>query len=207
MKKIIFICLFFIISGCASFQPDESVLIQPIVIEQAELPPLSSRFINNNFEFYCEMVISSCGKVERAKLLTSSGDPVWDSLAQISLMKWKYCPAIYEGHPIKLTVRRKIKVVFDNPKVYSLAEIQLQNFEKADSVYKALLSGADFCLLACNCSVSESKSSKGLLGCVNIKRYNDQIKNALAKLDEGEFTEPLPYGDRFVIYKRLHLNN
>ena len=207
MKKIIFICLFFIISGCATFQPDESILIQPIVIEQAELPPISSQFINNNFEFYCEMVISCCGKVEKAKLLTSSGDPTWDSLAQISLMKWKYCPAIYEGHPIKLSVRRRIRVVFDNPRVYQLAEIQLQNYERADSVYRALLSGTDFCLLACSCSVSDSKISKGLLGNVNIKRYNEEIQNALANLDEGEFTKPLAYGYHFVIYKRLQLNN
>lgn len=207
MKKIIFICLFFIISGCSIFQPDETILIQPRLVEQADLPPINSQFINNNFEFYCEMVISCCGKVERAKLLTSSGDPVWDSLAQVSLMKWKYCPAVYEGHPIKLSVRRKIKVVFDNPKVYPLAEIQLQNYQIADSVYKALLNGADFSLLAFSCSISDTKLINGHLGNVNIKHYNDEIKNALAKLDEGEFTEPLAYGDRFVIYKRLQLNN
>lgn len=207
MKKIIFICLFFIISGCTTFQPDESNFVQPMVIEQAELPPVNSRFINSNFDFHCEMVISCCGDVERAKLLTGSGDPVWDSLAQISLLKWKYSPAIYQGQPIKLSIRRRIKVVFENPKVYSLAEIQLQNYEKADSVYKALVGGADFSSLANSCSISDSKILNGHLGNVNIKRYGEEIQKALAILDEGEFTIPLVYSDHYVIYKRLSLNN
>lgn len=207
MKKIIFICLFFIISGCSVFQPDESILIQPMLVEQADLPPINSQFLNSNFEFYCEMVISCCGKVERAKLLTSSGDPVWDSLAQISLMKWKYCPAVYEGHPIKLSVRRKIRVVFDEPKVLSLGEIHLKNFTQADSVYNALLAGSDFSLLAMTCSISDSKIFNGKLGNVNIKHYSDEIRKALANLDEGEFTKPIVFGDHFVIYKRLQLNN
>ena len=153
------------------------------------------------------MVISCCGNVERAKLLTSSGDAEWDSLAQLSFLNWKYSPAIYEGHPIKLSIRRKIKVVFEDPKIYSLAEIQLQNFNQADSVYNALLNGIDFALLAHKCSISESKILNGNLGNVNIKHFNEDIRIALANLDEGEFTEPLSYGDHYVIYKRLRLNN
>ncbi len=207
MKKIAFICLFFIISGCSTYQPDETILVQPKVVEQSELPPINWDSRNNDFEFYCEMVISCCGKVEKAKLLTGSGDPLWDSLAQLSLMNWKFDPAIYQGHPIKISVRRKIKVVFDRPIIFSLAEIHLQNYEKADSVYKALLAGADFFLLAGNCSVSDSKIINGNLGNVNIRRYNQEIQNALANLDENEFTKPLGYADHFVIFKRLRLNN
>lgn len=207
MKKIIFICLFFLISGCSVFQPEESILIQPKLVEQADLPPLRQSVYTNNMEFFCEMVISCCGKVERAKLLTSSGDPNWDSLAQLSLMNWKYSPAIYEGHPIKLSVRRKIRVVFEDPKIYPLAEIHLQNYLQADSVYSALLNGSDFALLAFNCSISDSKILNGNLGNVNIKHFSDNIRIAITNLDEGEFTEPLHYGDHYVIYKRLRLNN
>ncbi|MBK7630574.1 MAG: peptidylprolyl isomerase [Ignavibacteriales bacterium] len=207
MKKIICICLFFIISGCSIFRPEELILIQPKLVEQADLPPLCQPFYTNNLEFYCEMVISCCGKVERAKLLTSSGDSEWDSLAQLSLLKWRYSPAVYNEHPIRITIRRKVKVVFDEPKIYSLAEIQLQNSMQADSVYNALLSGSDFALLALNCSISDSKIRKGNLGNVNIKHFSNEIRTALNNLDEGEFTEPLTYADHYVIYKRLKLNN
>jgi hypothetical protein len=181
--------------------------MQPKLVEQADLPPLRQSVYTNNMEFYCEMVISCCGKVERAKLLTSSGDLEWDSLAQLSLLKWKYTPAVYEGHPIKLSVRRKIRVVFEDPKVYSLAEIHLQNYYQADSVYKVLVNGTDFSLLALKCSISDSKILNGNLGNVNIKHFSEDIRIALANLNEGEFTEPLVYGDHYVIYKRQSLNN
>jgi len=207
VKKIIFLCLFFIISGCAVFQPEESNFIQPKLIRQADLPPLLSSFSSNNFEFYCEMVINCCGDVERAKLLTRSGDAVWDSLAQLSLLKWKYLPAVYEGHPVKLTVRRKIRLVFEEPKIFSLAEIEIKNIEKADSVYNALISGSDFTTLCLHCSISKSKERNGLLGNVNIKHFSNDIQTQIANLDEGECTKPLAYGDHFVIYKRLSLNN
>jgi hypothetical protein len=174
---------------------------------QSELPTINQTIYSKSIEFFCEMLIDCNGDVERAKLLTSNGDPVWDSLTQLSLLKWKYSPAIYDGHPIKLAIRRKVKVIFEDPKFYSLAEIQLQNSEKADSVYKELLMGTDFSILAIKCSISDSKILYGNLGNVNIKHFNENIRVALAMLDEGEFTKPLAYGDRYVIYKRLKLNN
>jgi hypothetical protein len=207
MKMNIFLCLLLITSGCTVFQPVETTLIQPKLLKQVELPPIRELIYNNYFEFYCEMLINANGDVERAKLLTGTDDEVWDSLAALSLLEWKYTPAIYDGHPIKLVIYRKIKVVFEDPKIYSLAEIQLQNYNQADSVYNALLDGIDFALLAHNCSISDSKILNGNLGNVNINHFSEDIRIALANLDEGEFTEPLVYGDHFVIYKRLSLNN
>jgi len=207
MKKIIFICLFFIIPGCTVFQPVETTLIQPKLLKQSELPPLKESLFSNRFEFYCEMLVNANGDVERANLLTGSGDEVWDSLAALSLLDWKYSPAIYDGHPIKLMVRRKIKVIFVEPKVVSLAEIQLDNLLQADSVYTALLSGADFTTLVLKYSISPSREIKGYLGDVNIKHFSDNISIALSDLNEGEFTKPLRYGEHYIIFKRLSLYN
>ena len=207
MKKIIFICLFFIIPGCTVFQPVETTLIQPKLLKQSELPPLKESLFSNRFEFYCEMLVNANGDVERANLLTGSGDEVWDSLAALSLLDWKYSPAIYDGHPIKLMVRRKIKVIFVEPKVVSLAEIQLDNLLQADSVYTALLSGADFTTLVLKYSISPSREIKGYLGDVNIKHFSDNISIALSDLNEGEFTKPLRYGEHYIIFKRLNLYN
>ena len=83
MKKILFICLFVITSGCAVFQPEEkTTLIQPKLLKQSELPSLQQIIMNNNLELYCEMHITANGDVDRAKLLTGSGDELWDSLAE-----------------------------------------------------------------------------------------------------------------------------
>ncbi len=207
MKKIFFICLFVITSGCTVFQPDETTLIQPTLLKQSELPPLRESITNNYFEFYCEMMIDTNGDVERARILNGTNDPVWDSLAVLSLMEWKYTPAIYGGHPINLLVRRKIKVVYAEPKYISLAEIQCDSREKADSVYSALLNGTDFTSLVLTYSTSSSKSRNGLIGDVNVKHFSDEISLAISLLNEEEFTKPLSYGNHFIIYKRLKLNN
>ena len=207
MKKIIFICLFFIATGCTVFKPVETALIQPKLLRQSELPPLKESLFSNKFEFYCEMLVNANGDVEKAKLLTGSGDETWDSLAALSLLDWKYTPAIYDGHPIKLMLRRKIKVVFVEPKVLSLSEILLDNFVQADSVYRALLDGADFTSLVLKYSISPTREIKGYLGDVNIKHFSDNISFALSELDEGEFTKPLRYGENFIIFKRLKLYN
>lgn len=207
MKKIFFICLFFITSGCTVFQPEEANLIQPKLLMQSELPPLRQSTFSNYFEFYCEMQINLHGDVERAKLLTSSGDAEWDSLAELSLLKWKYSPAIYDGHPIKLLISRKIRVVFAEPIIFSIAEIQLDNREVADSVYQALLNGADFTLLVQNYSTSDSKTNNGFIGNVNVKHFSEDISFEISKLKEGEFTGPINYGEHYIIFKRIKLNN
>lgn len=207
MKKIFFICLLLIASSCTIFQPDESNLIQPKLLKQSDLPPLRESISTNYFEFYCEMQINSNGDVERAKILNGTGDTVWDSLAALSLLEWKYTPAIYNGQPIKLVVRRKVKVVFVEPKVFSLAEIQLDNIDDADSVYRALLNGADFTSLVLIYSTSNSRANNGLIGNVNVKHFSDKISLALSQLKEGEFTKPLSYGEHYLIFKRLKLNN
>ena len=175
MKKILFICLFFIIQGCTVFQPETTTLIQPKLLKQTELPPLSETKFISSFEFYCEMLIDTNGDVDRAKLLTGSGDAKWDSLAELSLLSWKYSPAIYNGYPINLLVQSRIQVVFAEPKVFSLAEIQLDNPAAADSVYNALLSGADFTSLVLKYSTSSSRTKNGLLGDVNIKQLFRRI--------------------------------
>lgn len=206
MKKIFFVCLFFI-TGCTVFQPEETALIQPKLLKQSELPPLRQSTFSNYFEFYCEMQINIHGDVDRAKLLTSSGDAVWDSLAELSLLKWKYTPAIYDGHPIKLLISRKIRVVFAEPMIFSIAEIQLDNRETADSVYQALLNGADFSLLVQNYSISDSRTKNGFIGNVNVKHFSEDISFELSQLKEGEFTSPINYGEHYIIFKRLKLNN
>lgn len=207
MKKIIFICLFLITSGCSIFQPEEKSLIQPKLLKQVELPPLRESTYANYFEFYCEMQINTNGDVERAKLLAGTGDAVWDSLAVLSLLEWKYTPAIYDGHPIKLVVHKKIRVVFTEPKIFSLSEIQLDNREDADSVYQALLNGADFNSLVIIYSTSRSKLNNGFIGNVNIKYYSEEISVELNRLRVGEFTKPLKFGDHYIIFKRVLLNN
>lgn len=207
MKKLIFFFVFLSIHGCSIFQPEESNVIQPKLLKQTELPPIKSLIYKDNFEFFCEMLIDENGNVEQAKMLTNTGDNDWDSLAVQSLLSWKFTPATINGSPVKLLIRRKVMVVFEQPKIISLAEIMFDNYEQADSVYKDLLNGADFYELALIYSISPSRSKKGFLGNVNVNHYSDDISFVLKRLEEGNFTAPLRYGKYFVIFKCLKHNN
>ncbi len=207
MKRLFFIICLLIITGCSLFQPVETTVIQPKLLKQSALPSIGESIYSDKFEFYCEMLVDEKGNVERAKILSHSGDAIWDSLATLSLLDWKFEPAIQNGIPIKILVRSKIKVKFEAPEIIPLAEIQFKNFEQADSAYKALLNKADFKELVIKYSTSPSRSNGGLLGNVEINHYSKDISYVLSKLKEGEFTKPLSYGKDYIIFKRLKQNN
>jgi len=203
--KFLFCVLFF--TSCSIFQPNNTSVIQPQLLKQSALPTIMPSFAKDRFEFYCEMLISENGDVEKVKLLTSSGDETWDSLTEFSILTWKFTPATMDRKPIKILVRRKFIVVYEQPKVIPLAEIQLKDYSLADSVFKALLNGSDFATLAFNYSTSSSSKKKGVLGNVDINHYSKDISSILSELEEGEFTEPLEYGEHYIIFRRLKPNN
>ena len=62
-------------------------------------------------------------------------------------------------------------------------------------------------MLVLKYSTSDSKSNNGLIGNVNVKHFSEEISLALSRLKEGEFTKPLNYGEHYIIFKRLKLNN
>ncbi|OGU59048.1 MAG: hypothetical protein A2523_05050 [Ignavibacteria bacterium RIFOXYD12_FULL_36_8] len=107
------------------------------------------------------------------------------------------------GLPIKSIIRRKFIVMFEKPFLMSLAEIQVKDLASADSIYKALVNGADFSEMAVKHSLSSSRELKGYLGKIDVNHYSKHIFDILKKLDAGEFTEPLSYGDNFIIFMRL----
>ncbi len=203
MTRLSILLYLLILSGCSIFQPDKSTIIQPKLLKQTALPAVTKSNLSDRYEFFCEMIISENGNVDYAKILKGSGDPIWDSLASISLLSWKFSPAMIADKPVKLSLRRKFIVMFEKPKYISLAEIQLQDITLADSVYKVLIDGKDFSELALKYSLSTTRNKKGFLGNVDINHYSKEISGILGKLNEGEFTEPLNYGDKFIIFKRL----
>ncbi len=104
---------------------------------------------------------------------------------------------------LRLLIRRKIKIQFTDPEIINLAEIVINNFMLADSVYKAMVAGADFSQMAARYSISPSRFNNGILGETNIQNYSKNISSILSNLKEGEFTPPISYGQNYIIFKRL----
>lgn len=203
MRKIIFLFCLLFFAGCSIFQPEESSIVQPKLLKQSALPPIKQSAFSDRYEFYCQLVINENGDVEKVNLLTSSGDAIWDSLTAVSLLNWKFSPALMDGKPIRLTIRRKFIVMYEKPVLMALAEIQVKDFSLADSIYRALINGADFSMLALKYSISSSRELKGYIGRVDIKHFSKEIGDILSKLNDGEFTSPVKYGENYIIFIRL----
>lgn len=203
MKYTFVLVLFLLISGCAVFQTHESSMTEPVLLKQAPIPPLPESTSSTEPEIYCEMLVGENGHVKRAKLLNSSGDEAWDLLAQQSFLKWEFSPALLDGEPMDIVIRRKIKVSYMEPDVVTLAEICCKDINDAKDAYKILSEGGDFSKVVKQYSVSPSKEKDGIIGNVDLRYYTKEIRSTLSSLSIDEFTKPVPYGDHYVIFKRL----
>jgi TonB family protein len=198
----IFICAIIWI-GCVTTQPSEGTYIPPQLIEKVPLPSIPPSITSAKLEFTVKMQILENGIVGRAELQNSSGNALWDSAAVASFKQWRYSPARYQEKPIKMWISQKIVIHRTEPVILYLAEILCNSKEIADTVFIALKEGKDFVELALQYSISASREKLGILGRVDINRYNETIQNALKKLYIDEFTPPLAFGERYIIFKRM----
>jgi hypothetical protein len=138
------------------------------------------------------------GSVGQVKFIKGIGDEVWDSLAAESVLKWKYSPAHVDHHNVKIWLRQTAVVQLQNPKYLVLAEIICPTQVEADSIYISLENGKDF-----NGFTAMPDDDKNVdLGKVDINLFPQNISAELAYLEKDQYTKPLKYGDKYVIFKR-----
>ena len=203
MKKLTFLICLVLLAGCSSIQTERAFIKEPELLKQAALPLIPQSIYRENLELVSDILVTENGSVERASFIKSSGDKDWDALAIASILKWKFTPALYNGKPIKLLVRRKIRIQFTEPQIMNLAEIVFVNLKQADSAYEVLITGGDFNEIVSKYSISPSRINNGLLGEVNIQNYSKDISSVLSDLKEGQVSKPIPYGQNYIIFKRL----
>jgi len=193
--------------GCAIFGQMSSNVTPPTLILKTALPAPPPNIKSQDFNLKMELLISKEGKVLYVQLKNSSGDAEWDSAAVKSILLWKYSPAMSNGKPIQLKISQLAHVVPAPPLMMNISEIISATIADADSAYAALQVGGDFSTLAKKYSISESAKKGGNLGSVDIHMYGDEIQSALQKLTPGEFTQPIQFGENYIIFKRLPAEN
>ncbi len=203
MKIIITLILAALLAGCTTFTPNDKNITPPQLLESYKFPAIPATIESPVLGLNTEMLINDKGSVVRAKILNTTGDETWDSLAIESMMKWKYYPAYFKGRPIKSLVRQHVKIRFENPVYMMLGEILCNTVAEADSVYKILENGEDFDKAVLKYSISRTRTSGGILGNVDIYIYPENIQKALASLSKNKYTHPIAYGNKFIIFKRF----
>ncbi len=193
--------------GCATFGGLGSTITPPTLIQKTALPAPPPSTNARDFNIKTELLISKEGKVLYAQLQNSSGDPEWDSAAVKCILQWKYSPAMSDGKPVQVKISQLAHVVPAPPLMVDISEIMCASLADADSVYAALQAGGDFVALAKKYSVAESAGKGGNLGSVDIHMYGDDIQTELKRLEPGEYTSPVEFGQNYVIYKRMPAKN
>jgi hypothetical protein len=202
MKRVIFfICLIFL-TGCSLMQQTTENNFAPQLLIQDPLPTVTQQIARSNLRIEMDLYILEDGSVGQVKFVKGSGDKTWDSLAAETILKWKYSPAHVDHHSVKIWLHQVAIVEYLDPQYVFLAEILCPTLEEADSIYTALNDGKDFNELAALQKDLSGLDKNGDLGKVDIRLYPKHIRAEIAYLGRDEYTKPLKYGDRYVIFKR-----
>ncbi len=201
MKLLFFFLSLVCLWGCSVFQ-NSTKNIAPRLLLQQPLPAVSSK-MQPGLKLSMDLYVKTDGTVGAVKLLNTSGDKNWDSLAIESIKKWQFTPAVVDDKDVGIWMRQTVVIEYMDPQIIPLAEIVCPTLEEADSVYEALDKGNDFGDLAVLHSIAKSKEQKGNLGKIDIRRYPENIRQELIKLQADEYTSPMEYGNNYIILKRL----
>jgi TonB family protein len=176
----------------------------PQLLFQSPLPALPPAVEKLPSEITLAMHVLENGTVEQVRFSKSSGSIEWDSLAVTVIKQWRFSPARMNNKPFSTWFHMRAPLHYASPLVFSLAEILCDAKETADSMYDALGQGQDFGTLAKQYSIDTSRENHGIIGEMDVYCYPESIRSNLKDLDVEEYTKPLPYGTRYVIFKRIH---
>ena len=194
MKHIItsLLVLPLIFSACAIPRQAELPATQLELINMTPLPPIKFPSFAGGLKLNVLLHVMQDGTVETVRMLGSSGDADWDSLALQVMKQWRYAIPRRDGVPVDAWFRQLVVVQIQEPIEMTIGELATSSLHEADSLYSLLEKHADLDTLF-----------RHAFGTVNIMAYPQQVREKLKKLDENEFTAPLRVGEEYVIYKRF----
>ncbi|MEW6062563.1 MAG: TonB family protein [Bacteroidota bacterium] len=202
MKPLSVIVVCTLLAACSSTEELSDITL-PELIVQYPLPAFPTPIASTQLRIEFKLLVTEDGSVKFVELLSGSGNREWDATAIAAIKQWRYTPALYKNKPMKLWLKQAAIVQFSEPQYLSLQEIVMATKDEADSVFALLEHGYKFEEMVALHSTSPSRTQYGMLGTVNIQVYPYHIRQAVAKLEENQYTTPLKFGDRYVIFRRV----
>lgn len=199
-----FFCCIVLLS-CSSSQLNNEEFTKPELIEQYPLPPIPFYIYEQKFVITLNLYLMEDGSIREVIIDDDRLDKQWAAQAKESILKWRYTPARLNKKPIKVWISQRTVIEIAEPIYFMLSEIQFDSLTAAQRTYTLLKEGAEFGKLANVYSVAASGKSNGFLGNVDVQRYPSELRKEILRLKKNEFTRPLKYGEKYVIFKRLNL--
>lgn len=181
-----------LLAGCGVTQEVATPTERVELVSMTPLPPITLGSYQTGMRLNVLIHILPDGTVEDARMLRSSGDVAWDSLAVRSMRQWRYAPYRRDGVPVDVWFRQQVVLKIQEPIIRTIGELVTSSPYEADSLYALLEKGADLDSLF-----------RRPIGTFDIARYPKNVRDALSRLDPGEYTSPLRRGGEYVIYKRF----
>lgn len=202
MKPLIVVFCMACLMACST-STQVADLTLPSLLMQYPLPAFPEPRHESELRVDLNILVGEDGTVRYVEFLRGSGNLAWDSAAASTIKMWRYSPARYKDMPMKLWLHQTAVIQFSHPNYLTIAELLCPTKIEADSVYKKLKEGCDFCEMVLLYSIAPSREQKGIIGTVNIQNYPEHIRKVLSSLDSSQWTEPVPYGEWYAIFKRI----
>lgn len=162
------------------------------LISMTPLPPISLSSYATEMRLIVVMHILQDGTVENTRMLGSSGDSDWDSVALQVMRQWRYARPGRDGMPIDVWIHQPLLIQVQEPIVMTVGELVSASLREADSLCLLLEKATDLDPLF-----------KQAIGTFDIVKYPPNVRDQLKRLNRGENTRPLRVGDKYVLYKRF----
>jgi len=162
------------------------------LISMTSLPPVTPGSYKTGMRLHVLIHILQDGTVERVKMLGSSIQSEWDSLALQSMKQWRYAPFRRNGVPVDIWFRQLVVVQIQEPIILTIGELVSSSLHEADSLYALLEKGTDLDSLF-----------RRAIGTFDIVKYPQNVREEVRMLEMGKCTSPIRRGEEYVIYKRF----
>ena len=144
------------------------------LISMTPLPPISLSSYATEMRLIVLMHILEDGTVEDMRMLGSSGDSDWDSLALRVMRQWRYARPRCDSVPNDVWIRQPLLIRVQEPIVMTVGELVSASLREADSLCLLLEKATDL-----------DPIFKQAVGTVDIAKYPPERKGSIEETEPG----------------------
>jgi hypothetical protein len=202
MKSTLLVTVLFIVtlSGCKSSRPMPESSVQYPVRISAFPPPIEQTRLRE-ITIDIVLLVETDGRVSDALIVGPGLSSSWNAIAIDSVKTWRFSALTNTDKTEPTWYRRSVRVLFQDPTILPLAEIEMTSAEIADSVHQVLRNSFNF-----EAFVRENQLHPDIRIKIDdetdLSQFPEFLRFELQSLRPERFTRPINLDGKFYIYRR-----